>query len=63
MVWINGHLLMRFWKIGPQRTLYVPRAWLRLGRNQIEVFDLDGGPGLTVQGLDRATLDAPIKTP
>lgn len=39
-VWVNGHPLGRYWKIGPQDTLYVPGPWLRNGTNQITIFDL-----------------------
>ena len=37
MVYVNGHLLGRYWKIGPQRRLYCPAAWLKKGRNQHRV--------------------------
>lgn len=47
-VWINGRPLGRFWKIGPQRTLYLPAPWLKEGENEIVVFDLNGVPGKTV---------------
>ena len=39
MVYINGHNLGRFWKIGPQQRLYCPADWLRKGENEIIVFD------------------------
>ena len=39
-VWINGHHLGRYWKIGPQQTLYVPVEWLKKGNNVIEVLEL-----------------------
>lgn len=39
-VWVNGHALGRFWHVGPQRTLYLPGAWLKKGRNEVIVFDL-----------------------
>ena len=55
-VWINRHALGRFWSIGPQRTLYVPGPWLKPGANQIVVFDLDGKPGETVEGLTKPEL-------
>ena len=47
-VWINGEPLGRFWKIGPQHTLYLPAPWLKKGENEIVVFDLNGEPGRTV---------------
>jgi len=58
MVWINGRPLGRFWNIGPQKTLYLPGPWLRPGRNQVVVFDLDGEPGRQLRGLDHPVLNA-----
>lgn len=40
VVWINGHNLGRYWKIGPQTRLYCPAPWLRAGTNEIIIFDL-----------------------
>jgi beta-galactosidase len=47
-VWLNGHPLGRTWSIGPQRTLYVPGAWLKPSGNQLVVLDLlvEGQPVL-----------------
>jgi beta-galactosidase len=56
-VWINGRPLGRFWKIGPQQTLYLPAPWLKKGRNTIVVFDQDGASGKSVGFLDHAILD------
>jgi beta-galactosidase len=28
IAWINGHNLGRYWKIGPQQSLFVPAPWL-----------------------------------
>ncbi|MEV4415603.1 beta-galactosidase family protein [Catellatospora sp. NPDC049609] len=47
-VWINGHLLGRYWAAGPQRTLYVPWPLLRAGRNEVVVLELDGTAPSTV---------------
>ncbi len=38
-VWVNGHLLGRYWRIGPQQRLYCPAEWLRVGGNTVEVLD------------------------
>ncbi len=38
-VWVNGHLLGRYWNIGPQQRLYCPAEWLRAGENRIDVLD------------------------
>jgi beta-galactosidase len=58
-VWVNGHLLGRFWNIGPMGSLYLPGAWLKTGRNQIVVFDWNGGKEVTVEGQDHATIFEP----
>ena len=42
IVFVNGINLGRYWRVGPQQTLYLPGVWLRRGRNEIEVFDLEG---------------------
>jgi beta-galactosidase len=39
VVWVNGRCLGRFWHIGPQRTCYLPGAWLRAGANEVVVFE------------------------
>ena len=57
VVWVNGHLLGRFWNIGPQQTLYVPGPWLRKGTNEVVVFDLEAPAKPSVQGLRRPILD------
>jgi beta-galactosidase len=50
VVWVNGHLLGRFWNVGPMGSLFLPGAWLTVGKNEITVFDLDGGAAVTVRG-------------
>lgn len=39
IVFVNGHNLGRYWKIGPQQTLYLPGCWLKKGENNITVFE------------------------
>ena len=57
--WVNGHNLGRYWRVGPQQTLYCPGCWLKAGRNEIVIFDLDldGGGRRAVAGLDAPILD------
>ncbi len=57
VVWVNGHNLGRYWKIGPQQTLFCPGAWLKKGRNEITVFELVPTVTRSIQGLDHAVLD------
>jgi beta-galactosidase len=57
MVWINGNNLGRFWKIGPQQTLFVPGVWLKKGLNEIIILDVDQPAKRQVQGLTEPILD------
>jgi beta-galactosidase len=41
MAWLNGFALGRYWRRGPQRTLYVPRPVTRAGSNELVVLELD----------------------
>jgi len=58
-VWINGHNLGRYWKIGPQQTLFVPAGWLRAGRNEVVVLDLEEGGIRSLQGLANPVYETP----
>ena len=40
MVYVNAHLVGRYWNIGPQQRLYCPASWLKKGTNEITIFDL-----------------------
>ncbi len=52
VVWVNGHNLGRFWKIGPQYRLYCPAPWLKKGMNTITVFDMEGtGESPAIEGF------------
>ncbi|PPH75075.1 beta-galactosidase [Rathayibacter rathayi] len=42
LVWVNGFLLGRYWRRGPQRTLIVPAPETRAGRNRVVVLELEG---------------------
>lgn len=56
-VWVNGHNLGRFWRIGPQQTLFLPGCWLKRGRNEIVVFDLERAARGSVAGRRTPVLD------
>jgi beta-galactosidase len=57
-VWVNGHALGRYWSIGPQQTLYLPGAWLKRGRNEVVVFELNSpGTPPRLSGLSHPILD------
>ena len=57
MVWVNGKAIGRFWKIGPQQTLYMPGCWLKEGENEIIVLDLLGPDQSVIQGLEKPIID------
>ncbi|MEL5893400.1 beta-galactosidase [Bacteroides sp. GD17] len=57
MVWVNGKAIGRFWKIGPQQTLYMPGCWLKKGKNEIVVLDLLGPDSAVIVGLKQPILD------
>ncbi len=38
-LWVNGRLLGRYWRIGPQQRLFCPGSWLHAGDNEVLVFD------------------------
>jgi len=50
-VWVNGHHLGRYWKIGPQQTLYVPASWLKKGRNDVVVLELGTPQKASLRGV------------
>lgn len=39
IVFVNGINLGRYWKVGPQQTLYLPGCFLKVGENKIVVFE------------------------
>jgi beta-galactosidase len=57
MVWVNGHNLGRFWKIGPQQAMYVPGVWLKKGKNEIIVLDVEGPSKTGIAGLSNPILN------
>lgn len=39
---VNGFNIGRFWKVGPQKRLYIPAPLLKEGTNEIIIFESDG---------------------
>lgn len=52
IVYINGHMLGRYWNKGPQQRLYCPASFLRTGQNEIVVFDLFQQNAVPVSGKE-----------
>ncbi len=49
-LWVNGHLLGRYWSLGPQQRLYCPAEWLREGENVVEVLDTYSAEPAPIRG-------------
>src|SRR5215207_5298919 len=58
-VWVNGHNLGRYWRIGPQQSLFVPSVFLRKGRNEVVVLDLEEGRSRSVRGIRELIYETP----
>jgi beta-galactosidase len=56
VVWVNGHNLGRYWKVGPQQTVYVPVEWLKKKDNEIVVLELLN-PHKTISTISTPILD------
>ena len=52
IVVVNGHNIGRYWKIGPQQTLYLPAPYLQTGTNTIVVFELEQTIKPVIQLID-----------
>ena len=57
-VWVNGHSIGKYWHVGPQHTLYVPGPWLRKGKNEVIVLDIEPTGHHSVTGLSAPILDS-----
>jgi beta-galactosidase len=42
VAFINGFNLGRYWEVGPARTLYIPAPLLKVGDNEIVLFETEG---------------------
>jgi beta-galactosidase len=51
MIYVNGHLLGRFWNIGPQQRIFCPAGWLKKGKNEMVIFDLHRTAASSVVGV------------
>lgn len=58
IVFVNGINLGRYWKVGPQHTLYLPGCWLKKGENRIVIFEQQNDVRhTTVSGIETPKLD------
>jgi beta-galactosidase len=55
--WINGFNLGRYWKRGPQRSIYVPAPLLKTGSNELVILELHETTQESVVFTDKAQLE------
>jgi len=60
-VFVNDFNLGRFWEIGPQRCLYLPGPLLKIGDNEIIVFETEGKTKDFIYLTDKANIGTPKK--
>jgi len=56
-VLVNGQNLGRYWHIGPQQSLFLPATVLKLGKNEIVVFDVEQSGKRSVAGGKNAIFE------
>ncbi len=61
-VWVNGHLLGRYWSIGPQQRLYCPAEWLKEGENVVEVLDTYSNTPALIRGCTERNTELSKRT-
>jgi beta-galactosidase len=59
VIWVNDHLVGRFWNVGPMGSLFLPGAWLHQGANTVTVLDWNGGPPASLSADDHPTYLVP----
>lgn len=62
IVFVNGINLGRYWKVGPQQTLYLPGCFLKKGTNSIVVFEqLNDEKKTELSGVTEPVLEKLVK--
>ncbi len=56
-VFINGFNLGRFWKIGPQKRLYIPGPLIKIGNNNIVIFETEGITNTHIELMSEPALE------
>lgn len=51
LVWVNGHNLGRYWKVGPQKRLFCPASFILKGENKVIVLDILTSLPKTISGM------------
>ena len=52
VAFVNGHNIGRYWTIGPQLTLFIPSHFLKVGENELIIFEQEKTTAITSMTLD-----------
>ena len=52
VAFVNGHNIGRYWTIGPQLTLFIPSHFLKVGENELIVFEHEKMEEVTSMSFD-----------
>ncbi|WP_317367690.1 beta-galactosidase [uncultured Tyzzerella sp.] len=52
VVFINGFNVGKYWEVGPTKTLYIPEPLLKIGKNEIIVFEEEKCEALEIEFID-----------
>lgn len=50
-LYVNGHNLGRYWRVGPQYSLYCPVSFLKVGENRVDVIEMELSEPQPIRGL------------
>lgn len=56
VIFVNGFNIGRFWEVGPQHSYYIPGPKLKMGKNEIVVFESDGKAGEFIELIDELVI-------
>ena len=57
VIFVNGRNLSRYWEKGPQHTAYLPAPYLRQGKNEIVILELEGYKKPRVSLIDKPIIE------
>lgn len=57
VVFINGVNLGRYWEVGPIRSLYCPKEFLKKGHNEVVIFETEGREIKELNFSEKAIVD------
>lgn len=62
IIFINGINIGRYWKVGPQQTLYLPGCFMKKGKNTIVIFEQQNdSKKVSLSGVTTPVLDKLVK--